>query len=92
MPEGAVRLPVILGSAGPELNDTQRLGRLGVALALQGHQPIAAAVQAMQATYRSLREGTAPAALTGIAPAALLDEVMRADQYDRWVARFSRSA
>jgi len=89
---GAVRLPVILGSAGPELNDMQRLGRLGVALALQGHQPIAAAVQAMQATYRSLRDGTAPAALTGIAPAALLDEVMRADQYDRWVARFSRPA
>ena len=43
-----------------------------VRIALQGHAPIAAAVQAVHATMKALRDGTPPGKLTGIAPPELM--------------------
>src|SRR5690606_21701612 len=40
----AVKLPLILGGAGPEILDLDYLSDMGVRLCLQGHQPFMAAV------------------------------------------------
>ena len=53
-------------------------------ICLQGHQPFAAAVQAVQTTLKALRDGTAPANLENIAPKALMDRVTRRQDYGRW--------
>jgi carboxyvinyl-carboxyphosphonate phosphorylmutase len=85
---GEVRLPIILGGVGEELLDKPYLASRGVRIALQGHQPFAAAVQAVHATLKALREGVKPAALTGVAPAELMARVTRDRDYKDWTARF----
>src|SRR5262249_44327182 len=54
----AVKLPLILGGASAELTDLDYLSSRKVRVALQGHQPFMAAVQAVHATLTALREGT----------------------------------
>lgn len=80
----AVNLPIILGGTGPELKDRDVLGKLGVRIALQGHQPFMAAVQATYDTLKALREGTAPEKLERVASADLMKRVTREDDYARW--------
>ena len=80
-----VDIPVILGAAGPEIQDLGYLGRNGVRICLQGHQPFMAAVQAVHATLKALREGTPPAELEGVAPPELMQSVTRDDDYRRWI-------
>ena len=72
-----VRLPLILGGAGPEILDLDYLSSRGVRVCLQGHQPFAAAVQAIHDTLSALRAGTPPAQLTGVADEALLKLLVR---------------
>lgn len=72
-----VRLPLILGGAGPEILDLDYLSSRGVRVCLQGHQPFAAAVQAIHDTLSALRAGTPPAQLTGVADEALLKRLVR---------------
>jgi hypothetical protein len=43
----ATTLPLILGGATPELTDREYLASRRVRIALQGHQPFAAAVKAI---------------------------------------------
>jgi carboxyvinyl-carboxyphosphonate phosphorylmutase len=73
----AVDLPLIVGGGGPELTDKAWLGAHKVRVALQGHQPFSAAVQAVYDTLKALREGTLPAKLERIAPDELLKRVTR---------------
>ena len=73
----ATRLPIILGGAPEAMSDLAYLGGQRVKIALQGHAPISAATQAVYATLKTLREGTAPKALTGLASANLTARVMR---------------
>jgi oxaloacetate decarboxylase len=54
---------------------------MGVRIALQGHQPFSSAVQAVYNTLKALRDGTKPAALTGIASADLMAKVTRSGEY-----------
>ena len=84
----AVRLPVILGGLSPELRDRDWLGAQGVRVALQGHQPFAAAVNAVHETLKALREGTAPGELAGVAPAELMRRVTRDADYRGWMEEF----
>lgn len=84
----AVRLPLILGGAGADLMDLDYLSERGVRICLQGHQPFAAAVQAVYDTLKSLREGTPPGELPGSSSAALLDDLTRKDQYKKWMKEF----
>ena len=63
----AVRLPLLLGGVSGELSDRAYLASRRVRIALQGHQPFAAAVQAVYATLKALREGTPPGKLVGVA-------------------------
>ena len=84
----AVSLPLILGGAGPEVMDLDYLSAKGVRVCLQGHQPFAAAVRAVHDTLKALRDGTPPAELEGLAPAALMTQVTRDQDYRRWSEDF----
>ena len=79
----AVRAPLILGGAGKALRDKAWLGSIGVRICLQGHQPFMAAVQAVHDTLSALRNGTDPEQLQGVAPAELMQRVMRNEDYQR---------
>ena len=46
-------------------------------IALQGHQPFAAAVKAIHDTLKALRDGTPPGKLQGVADAELMKRVTR---------------
>ena len=63
-------------------------GARRVRIALQGHQPFAAAVKAIHDTLRALRDGTPPGKLTGIADAELMKRVTRDADYTRWTKDF----
>lgn len=73
----ATRLPIVLGGAPDELNAAGYLAGQRVRIALQGHAPIAAAMQAVYETQKALREGTAPNALRGLPSAELVSRLMR---------------
>ncbi|HEX2825097.1 MAG TPA: isocitrate lyase/phosphoenolpyruvate mutase family protein [Burkholderiales bacterium] len=80
----AVSLPIITGSAGGGV-DRKRLRDAGVRIALQGHQPIAAAVKALTETYEHLKKGGSPSDLKPrIASADQMARVTRAADYDGW--------
>ncbi len=81
-------LPIILGGTPPRMADKARLAAHGVRVALQGHQPFAAAVAAVHATLKALREGTAPADLQGVAPAPMMKAVTREADYAAWTRDF----
>ncbi len=84
----ATTLPLILGGATPELSDKAYLASRRVRIALQGHQPIMAAQQAVYATLKALRDGVAPKDLTGLPSKELVQVYTRSDQYDEWTKQF----
>ena len=81
-------LPIMMGGLQGDLADKEYLASRKVRIALQGHQPFSAAVQAIYNTLKALREGTAPKDLTGIASAALMKQVTREATYDAWTQQF----
>ena len=85
---GEVRLPLILGGVNPEISDRVWLAERGVRVALQGHQPFAAAVNAVHKTLKALREGTPPGELEGVAPPDLMRRVTRDADYRGWMEEF----
>jgi len=84
----AVRLPVILGGLSPEIRDRGWLGKQGVRIALQGHQPFAAAVNAVHAALKALRDGAPPGEIEGIASPDLMRRVTRDADYRAWMDEF----
>ncbi len=84
----AVRLPLIIGGAGPDIMDLDYLSAQRVRLCLQGHQPVAAAYQAVYATMKALRAGVKPADLPGLPAPGLTGAVKRNSDYDGWIDRF----
>jgi carboxyvinyl-carboxyphosphonate phosphorylmutase len=76
----ATRLPIMLGTLEPELDDDAFLKANRVRIANQGHMPIAAATQAVYQTLKALREGVKPKALAGLPAADLTARVMREPQ------------
>jgi carboxyvinyl-carboxyphosphonate phosphorylmutase len=84
----ATTLPIVLGGGGPELSDRDYLAAKRVRVALQGHQPIMAAIQATYETLKALRDGTPPAKLAGLASAELMKRVTRDADYERWTKEF----
>ena len=85
---GEVSLPMMLGGAGPALMDRDYLASQGVRICLQGHQPFAAGIQAVYATLKALRDGVDPKQLTGLPSDALMKQVTRGGDYDRWTSEF----
>jgi carboxyvinyl-carboxyphosphonate phosphorylmutase len=84
----ATTLPIIIGGGTPELSDRDYLASRRVRIALQGHQPFAAAVKATYETLKALREGVAPSKLQGVADAELMKRVTRDDDYTQWTKEF----
>jgi oxaloacetate decarboxylase len=84
----ATKIPLILGSIAGELVDKEYLASRRVRIALQGHQPFAAAVKAIHDTLKALREGTPPGELKGVADAELMKRVTRDADYARWTKDF----
>ena len=84
----ATTLPLILGGGTPELSDLAYLGARRVRIALQGHQPFAAAVKAVHDTLKALKEGTPPSKLSGVADVELMKRVTRDGDYTRWTKEF----
>lgn len=84
----ATTLPIILGGVTGELTDKDYLGARRVRIALQGHQPFAAAVKAVHDTLKALRDGTPPGKLGGVADAELMKRVTRDADYARWTKDF----
>lgn len=80
----ATSLPIILGGPAKELVDLDYLSERNVRVCLQGHQPFAAAVQAVHDTLKALREGTKPSDLTGVASTDLMKQVTKGADYDGW--------
>ncbi len=84
----AVKVPLMMGGGGRELQDNDYLSSRRVRIALQGHQPFSAAVQAVYNTLKALREGTQPADLQGVASAETLRRVTRDGDYKSWTEKF----
>jgi carboxyvinyl-carboxyphosphonate phosphorylmutase len=83
-----VKIPLMLGGVSGDMQDKEYLASRGVRVALQGHQPFSAAVQAIYNTLKALREGTKPSALTGIASPELMGRVTRDPDYKTWTKEF----
>jgi carboxyvinyl-carboxyphosphonate phosphorylmutase len=81
-------VPLMLGGTPPALADKAKLAAHGVRIALQGHAPSFAAMAAVHATLKALRDGTPPGKLPGLADAALMKAAMREDDYARWTREF----
>ena len=82
----AVKLPLMMG--GGNAPDRDYLASRRVRIALQGHQPFSAAVQAVYNTLKALREGTKPSDLQGIASAETMQRVTRDGDYKTWIEKF----
>jgi carboxyvinyl-carboxyphosphonate phosphorylmutase len=85
---GAVKVPLMLGGSGRELQDPDYLASRRVRVALQGHQPFSAAVQAVYNTLKALREGTKPGDLPGVASPETMRRVTRGGDYKSWTEKF----
>ncbi len=84
----AVSVPVVVEGRVWNAMSADALAAHGLRICLRGHPTLPAAVQAMHATLKALREGTEPDELTGLAPKALMDRVTRRAEYDRWTREF----
>jgi carboxyvinyl-carboxyphosphonate phosphorylmutase len=77
----ATTLPIMLGGLPEAMQDRDYLAARRVRIALQGHQPFAAAAAAVHAVLKQLRDGVAPSALTGVPPAGFMKTVTREADY-----------
>ena len=81
-------VPLIVGGMGGAAPGRARLASLGVRLCLTGHQPFAAAVEAVRRTLAALRDGARPADLEGVASPETMARVTRAADYESRIRDF----
>ena len=85
----ALKLPLFLGGAGKELYDLDYLSARNVRVCLQGHAPFMAAVNAVHATLKALRDGRPSWELQNIAPPSdLMKQATRQADYAGWTKDF----
>ena len=75
-------LPIVIGGSDGDFGGKAGMAAHGVRIALQGHQPFMAAVQATYDTLKALRDGVSPKALRGQPSAALMKQVTREADYN----------
>ena len=85
----AVSVPIILGSLPGEARNTDYLAARNVRIALTGHQPFRAAVEAVRQALKALRDG---GGLPPLASAELMARMTRAGDHDRWTKEFLNGA
>jgi carboxyvinyl-carboxyphosphonate phosphorylmutase len=86
---GAVNKPLFLGGAAKELYDLDYLSARNVRICLQGHAPFNAAVNAVHATLKALRDGKPWWELQNISPPSdLLKQSTRLADYQAWTTDF----
>ncbi|MEM7742832.1 MAG: isocitrate lyase/phosphoenolpyruvate mutase family protein [Pseudomonadota bacterium] len=73
-------LPLVLGGMRGVMDDAA-LSAAGVRMCLTGHPVLPAAIKAMEAALRAMREGTVP----DVADKELIRRATRADDYDGWI-------
>ena len=78
---GALKIPIFLGGTAGNGLDLDYLSDRGVRIALQGHHPFMAAVNAVHETLKALRDGVPPEELTGVASGDLMKRVTRDADY-----------
>jgi len=83
-----IKIPLVTGGGSGPLANLDWMAAHGVRVALQGHAPFSAAVQAVYDTLKALRDGVAPRDLKNIAPPELMRRVTRADDYQQWTRDF----
>jgi carboxyvinyl-carboxyphosphonate phosphorylmutase len=83
-----IKIPLITGGGAGPLADLDWMAAHNVRVALQGHAPFSAAVQAVYDTLKALREGAKPGELRGIASPELMQRVTRAADYRQWTKDF----
>ena len=84
----AVQVPLMLGTLPPSLADRARLAALRVRIALQGHAPYFAAIEATRRTLQALRNGAVPGDIEGVASARSIGALSREDEWRRFAASF----
>jgi len=84
----AIKIPLVLGTPSPDLQDLDYLSAQRVRICIQGHLPIAAAARAVYETMKALREGVAPKDVPGVASPELMKRVTRDADYRRWIKEF----
>jgi len=76
-----VSIPVFVAPESQEIVDLSYLASKGVRICLQSHQPFAAAVQAVYATLKQLRNGVPVSEIQNVAPKNLMKQVTRDADY-----------
>ena len=84
----AIDIPIIMGGGASGLSDRDYLASKRVRVALQGHQPIMAAAQAVHDTLKALRDGVQPRDLKGVPSAEFMAKATRDADYKRWTKEF----
>ena len=80
----AARRDPALVIAGADVTRPDVLAANRVRICLRGHQPFAAATQAIYDTMRLLKEGTPGSELPGLASPALMKQLTRHDDHQAW--------
>jgi oxaloacetate decarboxylase len=88
----AVPPPILIGGTPPEFAERAWLAARGVRVSLQPHLTFSAAMEAVHAALKALRDGAPPKSVGGTASPALLAEVSRQSEYDAAIARFLTSS
>ncbi len=84
----AVSLPMVMAGPSWRAMSPSGLAAHRVKICLRGHPTLPAAIEAMHATLKALREGVEPADLPGLASKELMAQVTRRADYDRWMADY----
>ena len=84
----AIDIPIIIGGGAPELSDLDYLASRRTRVALQGHQPIIAAAQAVHDTMKALRDGVKPTDLKGVPSPEFMAKATRDAEYKGWTKNF----
>lgn len=84
----ATRLPIILGTLTPAIDDKEYLATRSVRVALTGHPTFPAAVQAAYNTLKAQREGTPTAKLPGVASNEMMKKYTRDADYAGWMNEY----
>ncbi len=83
-----VKLPLLLARVAPAIADLDYLSQRNVRVALQGHLPFMAMMQAVHDTMKALRDGVPPNKVPGVAPEEVVKRLTRDEDYRRWTQEF----